>query len=92
MYDKEIKDLGFIKEFKNSKGEIARQTVVFSISRFEKILLLVINCFSGGVYSYGLKWLVLGDQYGGIKYSTDEEFKHAVETYADILKKMVWIF
>ncbi len=87
VFDKEIKIWGFIKEFKNSKGEIARQTVTFWTSRFEKKLYMDINCFSGGIYTYGLNQFVPGYTNDGLNYTTDEEFKQVIETYANILKE-----
>ena len=87
VFDKEIKNWGFIKEFKNSKGEIARQTVTFWTSRFEKKIYMDINCFSGGIYTYGLNQFAPGYTNDGLIFSTDEEFKQVIETYANILKQ-----
>ncbi|MDW2797639.1 hypothetical protein RZO55_08630 [Clostridium boliviensis] len=77
----------FIKEFKNSKGEIARQVIDFYNSRWKKKLFLNINCFSGKFCSYRISDFVPGCSDNGFMYSTILDYKQAVETYADILIK-----
>ena len=87
VFDKEIEKWGFLKEFKNSKGEIARQTVAFYFGNYKRKIFMVISCFSGGFDSYRINRFVPGCIDDGIEYSKDEEFKKVIETYADILKQ-----
>ena len=87
IFSEKIDSCWFIKEFKNSKGEIARQVIEFYSSRWEKKLFMDINCFSGRYSSYRIDNFVPGCRDDGLKYSTTGEYKQAVETYADILKK-----
>ncbi|MDW2797640.1 hypothetical protein RZO55_08635 [Clostridium boliviensis] len=77
----------FIKEFKNSKGEISRQVINFYSSRWEKKLFIDINCFSGIFSSYRIDNFVPDCMDDGLKYSTTGDYKQAVEIYAEILKK-----
>ncbi|MDW2797642.1 hypothetical protein RZO55_08645 [Clostridium boliviensis] len=87
VFDKEIEKWGFLKEFKNSKGEIARQTIAFYFSNYKRKLFMVISCFSGDFDSYRINRFVPGCKNDGIEYSKDEEFEKVIETYADILKQ-----
>ncbi|MGC6176254.1 hypothetical protein [Lacrimispora sp. 38-1] len=77
----------FIRKFRNSKGETARQVVEFYSSGWEKKLYMVINCFSGKYSSYRISDFVPGSREDGLPYSTIREYQLAVEAYAEILKQ-----
>lgn len=77
----------FVRKFKNSKGETARQVVEFYIGGWEKRLFMVINCYSGRCSSYGINDIVPESRENGFPCSTIREYKFAVEAYAEILRQ-----
>ncbi|MDF2887081.1 MAG: hypothetical protein K0R23_1466 [Lacrimispora sp.] len=81
-----INSCWFIKKFKNSKGETARQVVEFYSGGWDKRLFMVINCYSGRCSSYGVKDIVPDSCEDGLPCPTIKEYKLAIEAYADILK------
>ncbi|MDW2797438.1 hypothetical protein RZO55_07595 [Clostridium boliviensis] len=75
----------FVRKFKNSKGETARQVVEFNSKVWEKKLFMVIHCYSGRNSSYQTSDFVPDSRDEGITYSSIREYRQAVKTYAEIL-------
>jgi hypothetical protein len=82
-----INNCWFIRKFKNSKGETARQVVEFHIRGWDKRLFMVIHCYSGRCSSYEIEDIVPDRSENGFPCATLREYKLAVEAYADILKQ-----